>query len=255
MLSAGDYRARAAAVKVLRYAGHQIPDQPGLLMKAAQDDNPRVRLEAFVAASWLEKEVGNPIMQAAGNKPLDDWMKLPYEAAVAHLNGYNLGEGGRYSEQFGDNSVKTDLKGKEKDLYIKGQGIYEREGFCATCHQPDGNGLTASQFPPLAGVPWVTGSEDRLIKLTIKGMMGPIDVKGKTYPGQVPMTPFGGMLNDDEIAAVLTYVRNSFGNQASVISPDKVKEVREKIKDKKGFYLAEELLKEHPTSSRYWRDS
>ncbi len=246
MLNADDFRARAAAVKVLRYSGHQIDNQAELLLKAAQDNHSRVRLEALVAASWLDKEVGNPILQAAGNKPMDDWMKLPYEAAVAHLNGYNLGEGGQYSEKFGDSSLKTALKGKEKELYIKGQEIYEREGFCTTCHQPDGNGLTASQFPPLAGVPWVTGNEDRLIKLTLKGIMGPIDVKGKTYPGQVPMTPFGGMLDDEEMAAVLTYVRNSFGNQAAPISPEQVKKVRESIKDKEGFYSAEELLKEHP---------
>lgn len=60
------------------------------------------------------------------------------------------------------------------------------------------------------------------------------------------MTPFGNLLSADETAAVLTYVRNTFGNKASVISADKVKEVREKIKDKQGFYSPEELLKEHP---------
>jgi mono/diheme cytochrome c family protein len=76
--------------------------------------------------------------------------------------------------------------------------------------------------------------------------MGPIDVKGKTYPGQVPMTPFGGMLNDEEIASVLTFVRNAFGNKAPAISAEKVKAVRDDIKDKEGFYSAEELLKEHP---------
>ncbi len=239
MLNAKDFRARAAAVKVLRYTGHQIADQADLLMAAVQDENPRVRLEAFVAASWLDKEIGNPILEAAGNKPLDDWMKLPYEAAVAHLNGHNLGEDS-------DGKTKTHLKGAKKELFHKGEEIYNREGFCATCHQTDGRGLSASQFPPLAGVSWVTGNEDRLIKLTLKGIMGPIKVKGKTYPGQVPMTPFGGMLNDGEIAAVLTYVRNSFGNKASAISPDTVKKVREEIKDKEGFYSAEELLKVHP---------
>jgi mono/diheme cytochrome c family protein len=71
-------------------------------------------------------------------------------------------------------------------------------------------------------------------------------VLGKKYPGQVPMTSFGGMLKDDEIAAVLTYVRNSFGNKASAVSPDKVKEVRAAIKDKTGFFSPEELLKQHP---------
>ena len=73
-----------------------------------------------------------------------------------------------------------------------------------------------------------------------------MEVLGTKYPGQVPMTPFGLMLNDDEIAAVLTYVRNSFGNKASAISPDKVKVVRAAIIDKTGFYSPEELLRQHP---------
>jgi mono/diheme cytochrome c family protein len=85
-----------------------------------------------------------------------------------------------------------------------------------------------------------------LIKLVLKGIMGPIEVNGRTYPGQVPMTPFGGLLNDKETAAVLTYVRNSFGNNASPIKPEKVKEIRAKIKDKKDFYSSEKLLEEHP---------
>lgn len=240
MLSAKDFRARAAAVKALRYTGNQISDQADLLMTAAQDENPRVRLEAFVAASWLDKEIGNPILEAVGNKPLDNWMKLPYKAAVAHLNNLNLGEDPESGK------TKTDLTGAEKELFHKGEEIYNREGFCVTCHQSDGKGLSASQFPPLSGSPWVTGSEERLIKLTLNGLIGPITVLGKTYPGQVPMTPYGGMLNDIEMAAVLTYVRNTFGNKASTISPATVKEVREDTKDKEGFYSAEELLKVHP---------
>jgi mono/diheme cytochrome c family protein len=73
-----------------------------------------------------------------------------------------------------------------------------------------------------------------------------MEVLGKSYPGQVPMTPFGRMLNDEEIASVLTYVRNSFGNVASPVKPETVKEVREATKDKTGFYSPEELLEEHP---------
>ncbi len=240
LLNAKDFRARAAAVKVLRYSGHRITDQPELLMQAAKDPNPRVRLEALVAASWLDKETGLPVVQTAGAQELDDWMKEPYEAAIAHLNGHNVGQDPESQK------TETDLEGQERDLFVKGEEIYHREGFCVTCHQPDGRGLSASQFPPLAGVEWVTGNEERLIKLTLKGIMGPIELEGKTYPGQVPMTPFGGMLNDEEIASVLTFVRNAFGNKASAISPDKVKEVREKIKDKEGFYQAGELLKTHP---------
>ena len=64
------------------------------------------------------------------------------------------------------------------------------------------------------------------------------------------MTPYGGLLNDEEVAAVLTFVRNSFGNKASVISADQVKAVRAAIEDKKGFYSPEELLQEHPMEEK-----
>ncbi|MEP6845723.1 MAG: cytochrome c [Panacibacter sp.] len=106
--------------------------------------------------------------------------------------------------------------------------------------------MGAAGFPPISASNWVLGDEERFIKLVLKGVYGPMEVNGKKYPGQVPMTPFGGMLNDDEVAAVLTYVRNSFGNNAAPVSPVKVKQVRETIKNKVGFYTAEELLKKHP---------
>jgi hypothetical protein len=80
----------------------------------------------------------------------------------------------------------------------------------------------------------------------LKGIYGPIEVNGKKYPGQVPMTPYAGMLNDTEMAAVLTYVRNAFGNKAHAVSAQKVKEVRAAIKDRAGFYTPDELLKQHP---------
>ena len=239
MLNAKDFKARAAAVQVLRYAGHQIPEQADLLMAAAKDENPRVRLDALVAASWSDENTGVPIIEAAGEMPMDDWMQKPYEAALAHIQGRNMGE-----DESG--ATKTDLEGAAKKLFVMGDEIYHREGFCVTCHQSDGKGLSASQFPPLAGQQWVTGSQERLIKVVLKGLMGPLELKGKSYPGQVPMTPFGGMLDDKEIASVLTFVRNTFGNKADPILPEKVKEVRSSIKDKEGFYSPAELLAEHP---------
>ncbi len=243
LLQAKDYRARAAAVRVLRYTGHQVPEQASLLMQAARDVHGRVRLEAIAAASWLDKTKGLPIVMEAGKKPLDEWMLPAYETAVAHLNGHEV-------KAKKEEMVKTDLKGVEQDLFKKGKAIYAREGFCNTCHQPDGKGLTASGFPPLTGNDWVLGNQDRLIKIVLKGLYGPIEVQGNKYPGQVPMTPFGGMLKDEEVAAVITYVRNSFGNKAPAISPAKVKQVRAATKDKTGFYSPEELLKQHPLENK-----
>ncbi len=239
LLLAKDYRARAAAIRVLRYTGHQVADQPNLLVQAAKDVHGRVRLEAIVTASWLEKNKGLAVLMEAGKHPVDEWMVPAYETALAHLNG-------RERVVKKEEPVLTDLKGAERDLFIKGKAIYARDGYCNTCHQGNGKGLESSGFPPLAGTSWVTGNEERLIKLVLKGLYGPIDVLGKKYPGQVPMTPFAGMLNDNEVAAVLTYVRNSFGNKASAISAEKVTATRASVQDKTGFYTPDELLKQHP---------
>ncbi|MFD2936724.1 PVC-type heme-binding CxxCH protein [Spirosoma flavum] len=239
VLKAKDYHARAAAVQVVRYTGHQVIDQVDLLLQAVRDDNSRVRLAAIVAASWIGKDKGLPILAEATKKPLDDWMVHAHEAAVAHLKGVNV-------EKEKEVIAKSTLKGQELALFNLGKQIYAKEGYCTTCHQPDGKGLTASGFPPLTGTNWVSGNEDRLIKIALKGIMGPIDVVGKTYPGQVPMTPFGGLLKDNEIAAVLTYVRNSFGNSAPAVLPDKVAKVRAATKSKIDFYSPTQLLKDHP---------
>ena len=108
VLQSKDYHARAAAVRVLRYSGHQIKNQPELLMKAAQDEHGRVRLEAIVAASWLDKEVGLPIVVEAGKKPLDKWMIEAHATALAHLNGMSVKE--KKEEE-----VVTSLTGIDKD--------------------------------------------------------------------------------------------------------------------------------------------
>lgn len=239
VLKAKDYRARAAAVQVVRYTGHQLPDQANLLMEAARDKNSRVRLMAIVAASWIGKEKGLPVLAEANKLPLDSWMVHAYKTALAHLNGKNV-------EEEKEKKEKTELKGATLALFNQGKIIYNKEGYCVTCHQPDGKGLPASGFPPLTPNKWITGSDERLIKLVLKGIMGPIEVNGKKYPGQVPMTPFGGLLKDNEVAAVLTYLRNSFGNNGPAISPEKVKAVRRATQGKKDFYTTEHLLKEHP---------
>ena len=235
LLSAKDYRARAAAVRVLRYTGHQIKDQVALMKQAANDDHGRVRLEVITAASWLNKTNGLAILNEVIKKPLDEWMKHAHEAAVAHLNDRPVEE---KKEMIGTN----ELNGLNSAIFAKGKEIYNREGYCGTCHRENGEGMPNSGFPPLSKTPFVLGSDEDLIKIVLKGLQGPMEVNGKKYDGQVPMTPFEGLLNDDEVAAVLSYVRNSFGNKASVVSPEKVKMVREKIKDKEGFYRPDELV-------------
>ncbi|WP_312695788.1 PVC-type heme-binding CxxCH protein [Sphingobacterium mizutaii] len=240
LLESNDYHARAAAIHAIRYNTDKIKNYKDLMAKATKDESGRVKLELIAAASWLKPSEGIDLMNAIDTSSLDKWNKPAYLTSVAHLNNKSV------KEKTETSKTATKLTGPALEQYRRGAVIYAKEGFCVTCHQPNGKGLDASGFPPLNASKWVTGSEDRLIKLTLNGLLGPIEVNGKKYPGQVPMTPFGMMLNDQEIADVLTYVRNSFTNKANPISAAKVKEIRESIKDKKGFYSPEDLLKEHP---------
>ncbi|MEN8847189.1 MAG: PVC-type heme-binding CxxCH protein [Akkermansiaceae bacterium] len=241
LLSAKDARVRAAALEVLRNSGHQIANRGELLQKTATDKSARVRLQTAVVASWLDSKEGLPVLEAVAAKPVDSWIKPVLETSKAHLEGKAVT--GDVAEEL--HKPTTPLKGEALALFKKGAEVYSREGHCATCHQPDGEGLPAAMFPPLSKTKWVQGSPERLIKLTMHGLLGPIEIKGKKYPGQVPMTAFKG-LTDEEMAAALTYVRNTFGNSASMISPTQVKAVREATKFQEGFYAPADLLKEHP---------
>ncbi len=243
LMNAQDFKVRAAAIRAVRYQQHLMSESQHLdfVKQGAADPHGRVRLEAIVAASWLPTTSGLQVLEIASQQPLDRWMAPAYETALAHLNGESIDE---KLEQV----AQTNLKGDDLALFSHGKELYQKDGFCVTCHQIDGKGLSASGFPPLSGTNWVLGSKERLIKITLKGLQGPIMVD-KEYPGQVPMTPFEGLMDDQEIAAVLTFIRNSFGNEASPIYAEEVSKVRSDVLGRKGFYTAEELLADHPWES------
>jgi len=102
----------------------------------------------------------------------------------------------------------------------RGQAVYSRT--CIACHQPTGKGL-APVFPSIAGVPIVNGDATLPIKFILHGLMGPITVDGVTYNSMMP--PVAGV-SDQDIADVLTYVRQSFGNKSNPVTADQVKAVR-----------------------------
>lgn len=241
-LTAKSHQVRAAAVKVLRYNGHLIPNQIALLKTAANDQHGRVRLEALTAATWLKDESQTrEILSLIAVSPMEDWIEKPYQAALEHLAPYQ-------PALTDDIDVPTMLSPLEQTQFLAGREIYLREGYCVTCHQEDGAGLKAAGFPPLSGNEWVQGDVERLAKITLYGLYGPIEVAGTQYPGQVPMTAFGQLLNDDEIAAVLTYIRSSFGNLAGAVSSEQIQKIRTETAGRKDVYTSEQLLKEHPFS-------
>ncbi len=241
LLQAQDYHVRAAAVRVLRYSSHQISGYPEMLAKSATDPHGRVRLETIIAGSWLDNAAGKKIVGIATGQPLDEWMNGAAKTATDRLSG--IAE--TVADEHPIGPVPENLTDSEKALYRIGHEVYFRDAHCATCHQRDGKGMDPA-YPPLAASDWVVGDPQRAIKLTLHGMMGPLELNGKKYDGNVPMTPFGGLLDDKEIAAVLTYVRNNFGNKAAAVQPEQVTRIREATKERKVFYQTSELLEQHP---------
>ncbi|WP_390620867.1 PVC-type heme-binding CxxCH protein [Thalassoglobus neptunius] len=148
------------------------------------------------------------------------------------------------------------LDRKYHGSYRRGSEIFQRESHCATCHQTSGEG-NGVVYPPLVGSPWVTGSEERLIKLALHGMWGKMQVRGKIYDpsrGVPPMTAFRDLLNDDEMADVLTFVRNTWGNKASPIDSETVARVRTESSDRTTFWKPEDLAKLHPLEKELMSD-
>ena len=178
-----DYRLRAAAVRVIRYSRAQIPKSDKWLIQAADDLHGQVRLEAIVAASWMDSLLAKKILKSAAAWPIDDWMLDIYNVVAGNFG--ILVPNNSYQKKSKNKEVA--LQGLDLELYHLGKVIYEKEGYCSTCHQSDGKGIKSGGYPPLSETKWVLGDPERLIKITLNGVMGRMEVRGKIYQGKVPM--------------------------------------------------------------------
>ena len=111
--------------------------------------------------------------------------------------------------------------------------------YCAACHQLGGQG-TEGRVPPLDGSPWVSGSEQRLIRIVLSGLRGPIEIAGETYNLEMPA--FGTLFKDEEVADLLSFVRQQYGAPSSPITSAKVSDVRDATRDRIGYWTVAELL-------------
>jgi len=102
----------------------------------------------------------------------------------------------------------------------RGKKVYET--YCLACHQADGTGVTRLN-PPLVKTSYVLGDKKVLIGIVLNGLDEAIEIDGDTYSNVMASHDF---LKDQEIADVLTYVRNSFGNKASAVTPEEVAKIR-----------------------------
>ncbi len=113
-------------------------------------------------------------------------------------------------------------------------------GTCATCHQLNGEGVPG-QFPPLKGSEWAQGNDERIIRIVLNGLSGPITVEGHEFNNV--MAPLGAVLKDEQIANVLSYVRQEWGNKAPDVEPETVSKVRAETASRTTSWTAAELKK------------
>lgn len=182
------------------------------------------------------------VEQASSATPIPNWLLMVIIGLVG-WGGWYLGEyAGGWSALVYDESLApgTQLAAPvpvEIDLMAMGERTYTR--VCAACHQADGRGQ-AGLYPPLAESEWLINAPEVPIKIVLHGLAGPIDVGGNTYDGI--MTPHAAMLDDNQIAGVLTWTRAQWGNQASTVDPELVAAIRADTSDRSEPWTAPELI-------------
>jgi mono/diheme cytochrome c family protein/glucose/arabinose dehydrogenase len=264
VLKSPEPRARAQAVRVLCYWRDRVPQAIDLVGNAIKDPAPRVRLEAVRALSFFNGTDTPKAIEFAKLVSLekDYYIDYCFKETMKQLS--SLPEGGdvrkdplmearlRAQPDAKYGPTNKNLSKEDRKVYELGKEVFNREAHCVTCHQADGKGVE-NTYPPLADSEWLKGDTERAIKIALKGLYGPLKFQGKEYgpaKGTPPMMGFAGLLNDEELAAVLSYVHQSFGNDLPIVKPDEVKKVREATKDRTMFYMVDEILKEHPLETK-----
>lgn len=137
-----------------------------------------------------------------------------------------------------DAEKKSKMMAEADQKLIKDGALIFKQ-LCATCHGADGKGINSGKdmpAPPLAGAKDVNGDPEKLIKILLHGLSGPVD--GKSYADIMP--PLGGN-TDEYIASVISYIRNDMGNKASVVKTELVKKVRQESANRTSPWTMKEL--------------
>ena len=185
-----------------------------------------------------------------GREPLSIWLIAVYGLAVFFGGAYL----GRYSGNFSGDAL--DPYGGEPHAMKKavgppgaqqvaelsprdrGKKIYAAN--CQTCHQANGEGV-AGQYPPLAGSEFTIGGSRRPAMIVLKGLQGPVKVKGQQY-GAAVMQPWDKTLTDQKIADVLTYERSEWGNNASPVTAEQIAALRKELAGRAESFVEHDIL-------------
>ena len=129
------------------------------------------------------------------------------------------------------------LTSEQQDRFDLGRDLYMIS--CGACHQPHGMGQEGLA-PPLKDSDWSTGSKDRMIRIVLHGLQGPIEIHGKKWELVMPGL---GVFDDEQLSSILTYVRREWGHTASPVNPEEVEAIRGQYPGREDMWTVEELLK------------
>lgn len=225
---------RQAALRVAETLHKNGQDMTEVYEKATRDPAAEVALQAVLSSRLLKiKPASGWLTELASNHPTQGARELAKTLLKPASSGGNSG----------NRSFTT----AENRLIKNGQAIYQE--LCFACHGPDGKGMPmegapkgTTLAPPFAGSPTLLGPAEAPIAVVLHGLTGP--VRGKTYEAlMVPMAT----QDDRWIASVLSYIRTTFGNRASTITPQQVRKVRSTWKERSEPWTLAELESYFPT--------
>jgi mono/diheme cytochrome c family protein len=208
----------------------KIPD-PAPRIRQGMDYGEHEEVQEVHAA--IQREKREP---RVGLEPLSIWLIVLYGFAIFFGGAYL----GRFSGSFSGDGLDplggppptkkgTQTQGPEQQTELsprdRGKKIFAAN--CQTCHQANGLGVPG-QYPPLAGSEFTTGGSRRPAMIVLKGLQGPVTVKGQKY-GSAVMQPWDKTLTDQKIADVLTYERSEWGNNASPVTAEQIAALRKEL--------------------------
>lgn len=197
-------------------SSHQSPGSPGSEFRDSDSTHVNEIHQRIVAREQEEPE--------EGFEP-PPWWVWAISVLILFVMGFYLGRyGGSWTTIAHEVEQPAVAAGGALKRVVKGDQVYA--AVCQTCHQAAGVGIPG-QYPPLAGSEWVINDPGTPVRVVLYGFEGPVNVKGTTYNNKMP--PFHDKLSDDEIAAVVTHVRSSWGNAAEGVTSREVETLRTEL--------------------------
>ena len=181
--------------------------------------------DAALSKEAIEAAIPTVAAQLVASKPAA--VETPAQIVPNSPTAKKLAEGASFDPTEINKAAAASTDPVDPAIVEKGKAQYMM--YCVACHNQGGEGVPMAG-PPLAGSEWVTGPVSNLVSIGFRGLIGPITVAGKEHTEFVAgMAPMAAAMTDEDFAATLTYIRNSFGNKASTVKPEWVKAFRGEI--------------------------